>query len=282
MASNESTKKILQPDIPAFVQTRSINADLHYHRKTSSNMKGTFNSTIDTAQKRLGPGGLLALVNFQDSRYERFSEEAGYERKKFGNAIYVPQKDILVIRGQEIPTKEGHILVLGLNRGNHLKSGRPLLDTLNEAVDNNGITVADHPFYVEGIGPFLAENYKDTIECLDAIEGYNSQASLYIPGLTTANANKEAQLAYNFIQHNAQHLGFISVSDGHSLSELGRSYTTLQMPHYEDIKNGYTLRNNLREAIRKSKPQNCIMKPAKFGALCHLGALAVLAARSKL
>ena len=87
-----------------------IKADLHNHLRTSSNLQDEdFNQSIDLAHRRLGSGGVFGMINFSDTRYEKFSELGGYQRVYVGpqkNAIYVPEKDILVVKGQEVPTEQ--------------------------------------------------------------------------------------------------------------------------------------------------------------------------------
>lgn len=114
---------------------RIVKADLHNHLRTRSRMSGLFNRTIDTARQKLGRGGVIGLVNFSDRRYENFSGERGYERQDMGNALYTPVQDILVVKGQEVPTQDGHLLVLGLEKDKHLKENRTLHDSVKEAKD---------------------------------------------------------------------------------------------------------------------------------------------------
>ena len=129
-----------------------VKADLHNHIRTRSPLKEEFfNKTINKARRRLGPGGVWALINFSDSRYETFAGLRGYNRINLRSGIYVPEKDILVVKGQEVPTKQGHLLVLGLEKDKHLKDGRILEDTIKEAKDHNGILIVDHPFYFESV-----------------------------------------------------------------------------------------------------------------------------------
>ena len=140
-----------------------VKADLHNHLRTRSDMHGLFNPAIDKTKKRLGAGGILGVVNFDDRRYEDFvSQKGGYEREKIGrNAIYVPEKDILVVKGQEVPTQDGHILVIGLNYGVNLERKRSLKDTIANALDENGIIILDHPFYYEGAIDYFRNNVDD-------------------------------------------------------------------------------------------------------------------------
>lgn len=84
--------------------------DLHNHLRTSSRPLKYFNEVADAASKTLGEGGVLGVVDFCDSRYKNLINLRGYERQNLGenqNGIYIPEKDIYMIGGQEVPTKEG-------------------------------------------------------------------------------------------------------------------------------------------------------------------------------
>ena len=136
-----------------------IKVALHEHWRTSSKIKkNDFNEIVDTAYKRLGKGGVVGLVNFEDNRYESIIKLKGYNRKNLGNAVYVPEKEMTIIRGQEIPTKEGHILGLALPENLNLPSGECVRDTIKRIKDNNGSVIVAHPFYYEGMGKYLNKN----------------------------------------------------------------------------------------------------------------------------
>lgn len=226
-----------------------VKADLHNHLSTRT-FRGDFYTVIDVTRTRLDEGAVLGLINFGDARYERFAQSVGYERQDIGNAIYVPDEDVLVIKGQEIKTKKGHLLVLGLQKDVHLKDDRTLDDAIKEAHDNNGIIVADHPFYKEGIGPFLEENASFYLDHFDAIEVFNGEASLWLPRMLPRNANKKAERYFRNVSSIFPNLGAIATSDGHSLYEIGRSYSYIDFP---DIGSAEKLVKSLRNEIRKCR-----------------------------
>jgi len=187
------------------------------------------------------------MVNFSDNRYERFIGLLGYEREFLGdkqNGIYIPQKEIYVIKGQEVPTQQGHMLVLGLENDYHIQEHRSVEDTIKEAKDKNGIIVADHPFYRDGIGPALQTN-NIFLDDLDAIEVFNAEAELTLPmGNFPKNANQKAKQFHEFYHIFYPHLGALTSSDGHSFYELGQNWTMLQdeiirpQNFVEQIRNG--------------------------------------------
>ena len=231
-----------------------VKADLHNHLKTSNIFKDKdFNRAIDAAYKRLGPGGIFEIVNFNDRRYEEFSNLKGYERVYIGesnNGFYVPEKDIIVVKGQEVPTQKGHLLVLGLGSNKHLKQHKLLKDTLKEAKDNNGIIIIDHPFYSEGIGKHPRQlNSYYLLKNTDGIEIYNGEAAFGLPlDPLPFNANKKALEFYKITKENFPNVGALSSSDGHSMYELGSNWTEIDKPKIE--RDNFV--NSLRESVRKT------------------------------
>ncbi|MCK5043774.1 hypothetical protein KAR52_02125 [Candidatus Pacearchaeota archaeon] len=255
-----------------------IKADLHNHLKTLSGMNGLFNKTIDKISFSLDVGGLMGLVNYEDKRYESFIGLKGYNRENLGNAIYIPEKDILIIKGQEIPTKQGDLLVLGLDENQYLQSGRSLEDTFKEAKDNNGIIITDHPFYFAGVGYYLKRNPR-LLEYLDGMEIHNGEANIWIPKIAPANANKISQEFYEEIKNNYD-MGAISCSDGHSLYEIGSSYIFLEKPN---IENSEKLNESLRKSIRGHKDfYQDKQTNSNIGAIDHISKLVGLKVLQKL
>lgn len=244
-----------------------IKADLHNHLRTSSRPTN-LNEVVNATYKKLGKGGVLGVTNFSDFRYENLINSPGYLRQYVGdekNGIYIPEKDIYIIKGQEIPTKEGHLLVLGTGEGNHLKEGRTLEDTIKEAKDQNGIIVAVHPFYVSNIGNYLKNN-PELVGEIDAIEIHNGKASFGFPvGPLPLNANKKAEGFYKEIKQYFPNLGAVSFSDGHSIYEIGSSWTGIEKP---DEKN---LANSMRTSLQKTNLDSPKKKTKSYlGAIDHI------------
>lgn len=224
-----------------------VRADLHNHFAHDNlrpfDRKGFFNKTIEIAKQRLGKGGILGLVNCLGKRYEKFAELKGYDRQEIGNAIYVPGKDILIVKAQEVFAKQGDILVLGLPRDYYIgKENNPfaisLEDALKEVKELNGIIGLDHGFFVDGVGPYLEKNYK-LLEYFDFIEVHNGNAWI------TPFANRKAQEFYKRIK-NDYDIGAICSSDGHSLFEICSSYSLL-----DKVKVDYSSAERLTESLRK-------------------------------
>jgi hypothetical protein len=171
---------------------------------------------------KLGKGGISGVTDYGDNRAKAVFEGRGYERQDYGNAIYVPEKEIILIHGDEVPTRQGHVVAIGLHKDVHLKHGRELEDTIKEIEDKGGISVADHIFYKDGIGPYISHKH-EIISKLDAIEIFNGEANLWIPGVTPSRANEMAEHFYEAIKKDFPNLGSVVTSDGHSLYEIGSS-----------------------------------------------------------
>ncbi|OIO42428.1 hypothetical protein AUJ62_01190 [Candidatus Pacearchaeota archaeon CG1_02_32_21] len=252
-----------------------VKADLHNHLRTSSIFRDRdFNLALDLACKRLGKNGTFGMINFSDRRYEHFIELRGYDRLEVGNngnAVYIPEKKVLVIKGQEIPTKQGHLLVLGLEKDKHMKEWRDVKDTVKEAKDNNGTIVLDHSFYKHGLGYYIFGVMPELLCEIDAIEVHNGEASLGIPFVKTGYSKVPNSLAkglYHYWKKTFPDLGALSVSDGHSLYELGSSWTEINFPYIES-KDKFN--DSLRESVRKANLDSQMkMKKSRIGAIDHV------------
>ncbi len=216
-----------------------VKADFQNHFTTKSRVLNPI-KVAKTVQNKLGKYGLSGLINYQDQRYEAFEKNAEGHGHNLGNAIYFNSENVIVVKGEEIPTADGDLLVVGTNVGKHLTARRTLEESLKEARDNNGITIITTPFYRSSVGEKLKKNPK-LFELCDAVEAYN--------GLAGKIENEMADNLYveHFIDY--PHLGALASSDGHTFNEVGLCYTELEMPEYEEIKNADELQDALREAI---------------------------------
>jgi predicted metal-dependent phosphoesterase TrpH len=129
--------------------------------------------------------------------------------------------DILIIRGVEIATRQGDVLVLGAQE----LPPKPwdVEDIVDFAKATDCVTIAAHPFRQFG----LAEEVADS--CVDAIEVYN--------GMSSGSANKKALDI-------AKKLGLpgVSGSDSHQPSDLFSVCTHVQATLNEE---------EILDAIRK-------------------------------
>lgn len=233
-----------------------IKADLHNHLSTvREDLSGLAIKSVERASKNLGSHGIIGIINAQDKgigRYETFiSGLRSYNIEDIGNAVYIPKKAIYVVRGQEVFTKDqrGHLLVLGLNRGTVLEDRICLEDTLKQAKDSGSVIILDHPCFADGVIARNPEKYLEFLEkgLVDGIEVHNGEAWLPIPGYFLANRKAQGLFGQLMQRYN---IGAISSSDGHSVREIGSSYTLLGQPDFE---NADKLRETLRKAIREHK-----------------------------
>jgi hypothetical protein len=247
------------------VYVNMAKADLHNHIRTPSDIyDGDFNRVIDRAAKSLGhpgtAGAIMGVVNFEDARYEDFIGSPGYGRQYLGenrNGAYVMEKKVLVVKGQEVPTKQGHLLVMGTGSGVHLTGDRNIEYTIKEARDCGGIIILDHPFFWGGAGKYVEENSK-LLENIDAMEIHNGEALW---------GNRSAREFYDMVKRDYPNLGAISTSDGHSINEIGSSWIYMDFP---DIERAQDFVPSLRESVMNCHMgMSMKMKKSIVGALAH-------------
>jgi predicted metal-dependent phosphoesterase TrpH len=266
------------------MRMRPVRADLHNHLKTSSRMlDGDVTEAASVAFNKLGYGGVLGVINFNDDRYEKVLDVSSHAGREIGNATYFAVVDILVVKGQEVPTQQGHLLVIGIERNYHLKPYQSLEYTLDEADEVNAIKGADHPFHHQGLGPFLRENPK-YIERFNFIETHNGEAAFSAFGLLPKYANEVAQDFYNEVKIDFPDIASISSSDGHSFREIGRSWTELYMPdNYSDLQTSEQVLEYLGRGLRARRHnfQTEQRKNSKLAALIHIGEVVGIIAFTK-
>lgn len=246
-----------------------VKADLHNHLRTSSRIeKGDFNKVADIASSRLGSGGVLGIVNFSDRRYENLIDLPGYERVYLGedrNGVYIPEKDVFFVKGQEIPTREGHLLSIGGEYRTHLSEGKDLCDTLYYSNVSGNVSIADHPLSRLGIGDSLKPDSKlgkTLIKRLDAIEIHNGETSF------SFNSLERAFSLYKLLTSVNPYLGAISSSDGHSFYEIGTNWTEIERP---EIWSDFRFNRSLKEAISSTHENtNRKINHSLIGVLDHM------------
>lgn len=207
-------------------------ADIHNHlRVNGKSLEGDLNKVADFSRARLMKGGIVGIVNLNDFRYENLVNQPGYDRTFFGNGnclAYIPEKEICIIKGQEIETNQGNILVFGVDSKKNIRSGKNIEETIKEAKDYNSTIILTNPFYAQGIGEYLIKKH-EILQDIDAIEIHNSEAEFGFPiGPIPEGTNEESREFYeHFVSRVFPGVGAISSSDGHSFNEIGSSYTSL-------------------------------------------------------
>ncbi len=214
---------------------------------------------------------LIGLVNFGDTRFQQVYETAkdlpsGYQverliqkREPILVIVHPPnEKPVTVLRGQQVLTQEGHILILGAPK--QLPDGKHLEDTVKEARELGCLIIAPTPYFVQGknvegttpgaaeyTAPIPTDELKTRFEnCLgffDAIETFS--ASPWPRSLMDLFRLKEQNRAsaqfgqrYNIPQ--------VAVSEAHALSHLGKAYISFA----EQINNGNVIESLRRQIAR--------------------------------
>lgn len=264
------------------MKTIECDADLHNHISLDEKSIPTnFNRVINYWSKKLGDYGIVSITDSREERkFERFVSLPGYERRNLGNAIYIPEKKLWVVRSQEVKTREGHLLILGGNIREYLESERPITETIDKAKNKGLIVVVPHAAGALGSlktwesfasikrGDFFFPKYFS--QKISGIEIFNAQAILPIPFVVPFFANKKNLEFYRMIarwtthaptrpsqseeeKNNSAKVGALACSDGRSYKHVGTSYTTINMPHPDEIPDNIMLNWYLDGSIRESQ-----------------------------
>lgn len=267
-------------------------ADLHNHLSTYGSVEKLVVPALKRAKKVLGADsasyGVLGLANLGRNIYEEFVAKTPpqIERQDFENAVFFPVYNTLVLKGQEVSTEKGHLLVLGLPQYKHLKAGRTIEETIQEARDISGTTtiIAVHPWDTFGIFARLFNEPRGIhhldyiLTLIDGIEVHNGESAL-LP-----HANTKAFRHYlKMSAEQKQRIGMIASSDGHSVWEIGSSWTNLDVKDISQM----TDSNGLNIAIKKSiyATANCVdfyAENSRFGALMHVANMGIFLLGNKL
>jgi hypothetical protein len=228
-------------------------ADLHNHCTTKSRVIPP-SRLVNRVVNNLGFRGICAVVNYDDRRYEAFAEGAAKSwlyTRNLGNAIHFLESDVLIIKGEEIPTKLGDtnfgdILVIGLEQDTHLPVKGECMETVKLAVSRGGIVGIPHGFFNSKIGRYLEQNPEMRQELMKYISFWEVHNGSSIP-----KANRKAADFYvNVLRKESQELGGMSFSDGHTYREIARSLTPLMMPKdYDKFKTKEDVTDALRSGI---------------------------------
>ncbi len=146
----------------------SLKLDLHVHSKFHGEIYITAEKLREVLIKAQLQG--IAITNFFD----------------ISHAVWLKKQldDFIIIVGQEIWTKEGHIIGLGINK--KISDFKRAEETISDIHDQGGIAIAPHPYLFLGIGK------KVMSFPIDAIESYNGLmgASLIHNLLAMASARR--------------------------------------------------------------------------------------------
>ena len=178
-------------------------ADLHIHTTYSPDSLIEPSKLYDRA-KKLG----LDVICITD--HNIFEESIGIE------SIQNPGQKPVVIKGVELSTDAGEILVFGLKNNFWKKTikGFDVLPSikkvLSEVEDFNGVAIWAHPFR-----DYIVRHYGSDLKKFEQIQ--------IIEALNGGNADDENESALAYAKQNDYSV--VGGSDAHSLKEVGRSLT---------------------------------------------------------
>lgn len=206
-------------------------ADLHNHLGTSGSNPG-FDETIDFVSEKLGEKIIFGIANSNDYRFERFVEQTHRKYSKIFlkdlRGVYIPEKEIIALKCQEIFSDQGHILAIGLPYNKNITS-KNAQEVIKESKDLGALLCAVHPFYYQGIGNFLKSN-PELLLNFSSIETYNGSAEFSFLKKLPKHANYQAQAFFQLTDYNHDlNLGMSSFTDGHSVKSIGTCYTHLDL-----------------------------------------------------
>ena len=141
-------------------------------------------------------------------------------------ASLADQYDFDVIIGEEVSSKQGHII--GLYLEEEIRAGMSAAETVHAIEEQGGIAVIAHPFSVKGVfGPRGRSLFTAAASdwAFHAFEVYNS-----LPFLIWANSMAAKTLA------GGQGVAATGGSDAHVLEAVGKGYTLFRGTSAEDLR----------------------------------------------
>lgn len=179
--------------------------DLHVHSKFSGDSSAEPEDIIERAIE-LGLDGIAFTEHYS---YEASEPVEGLKEKYNGH--------ILILRGVEFSTLEGHCLVFGVNTDRLGLSLPPVSELIEKVNSSGGVVIPTHPFRgSNSLGDALF-----TTSGFTAIEGYNG----YNHHMFNLRAIEVA---------NRLNLPYTGGSDAHDHNEVGQCYTEFFVPITED------------------------------------------------
>ena len=170
--------------------------DLHVHSKFSGDTDSEPEETVLHAIK----AGLQGIA---------FTEHYSFEVSAFADVLRHKYKGkIMVFRGVEFSSAEGHCLVFGVNTDRMSIKNGSLHDIIPLVNEKGGVVIPTHPFRGSNS---IGERIRD-LEGLCAIEGHNGYAHHY----QNAKAVRTAE---------ELNLPYTGGSDAHQSHEVGACYT---------------------------------------------------------
>lgn len=175
--------------------------DLHVHSKFSTDNDADPEETILRAIE-LGLHGIA----FTEHYYYGASEPVEVLKDKYKDSI-------LIFRGVEFSTAEGHCLVFGTDTDKLGIKHAPVADVVRFVSKEGGVVIPSHPYRP---GTSLG-NLVHSVNGITGLEGYNG-ANMYAFNVKAIDAAKTLKLPYT------------GGSDAHDPQEVGSCYTLFRDP----------------------------------------------------
>jgi hypothetical protein len=184
-----------------------IKIDLHVHSKHSGDNDADPEETVIRA---IGLG--LHGIAFTEHYYYGASEHAEVLREKYGDRI-------LIFRGVEFSSDEGHCLIFGVDTDKLSMKYAPIKDIIRIVNQADGVVIPSHPYRsVNSLGDLVRN-----VEGICALEGYN--------GCNMHAFNVKAIQSAEMLT-----LPFTGGSDSHASQEVGSCFTEFDdVVAYENI-----------------------------------------------
>jgi len=170
--------------------------DLHVHSKYSGDNDAEPEETVIRAIQN----GLQGIA-FTEHYYYGVSEPIELLKEKYGDRI-------LILRGVEFSTAEGHCLVFGLNTDNLSLKYAPAEEVIRAVNRAGGVAIPSHPYRsVNSLGDLVL-----TVKGIRALEGYN--------GCNMHPFNMQAVDAAQMLN-----IPYTGGSDAHESKDVGSCFT---------------------------------------------------------
>lgn len=236
-----------------------IKSSLHDHLATFA-PGYTFGELVGTMDEQIAENGMQGITvmshvknDRRDEDMEERAKQEGYNVVSLDNGFSIEHGGKIFPQSVEVPTAEGHILLVGARKGIYIPEGRTIKDSIDQACQFSGYqpsVIGVHTHGWGGVGPYLEKHLED-LRLFDAIETHNGSTAFPVINkhLTASGANRDALRFYEE-RCKAYGLGAIISTDGHSREELFTSYSLLPTP---DLRSAEAFASSLREGIRGSR-----------------------------
>lgn len=207
-------------------QEKQLKIDLHIHTLHSTDGK---NDPEELVRMAMDQGfDIIAVTDHGTTRGALDAEKAA-ERM-----FQEEGKELIVIVGQEVKTRQGEILAYGIRED--IQEGMDLIKTCQEIKSRGGFIIVPHPFDLMRRG--IGQEINNVREYVDAAEGFNERTLV-----TRFNDKAMAFLKKNSIP--------VAVgSDAHFKDEFGKTYMLI-----ESGGNNKKSKEDVFDAIRKGKTE---------------------------